>query len=490
MKKPPNLLLFMPETIRADAIYTPPGAGAITPNFDRLCSEGVAFTRAFAQMSYCTPSRCSMFTGRYSHTNGHRSIWHLLQRGERNLFQDLKEAGYRNVVFGKNDLIAADFASECFDEWGARVPPNPQSTRIVPSRTAERLNSAMYHGLREGECHDGDWAHIQSALQFLEEDHDQPWCLFLPLSFAHPWYVAEEPYFSMHDRTALPDPIPTGELENGRAYRKLYHQFAFPDGMTEDDCREIKAVYYGMISRVDAQLGQILAKLNARKLDTKTIVVAFSDHGDYAGDYGMVEKCPYGFEDCLLNVPLIFRVPGTSPRTVNGLCEMNDLYATLMDLTGIEPKHHQFGKSLKSALNGKTNALHDAVFAEGGRLQNEDHWGIKGLAPQNWYAKRRDLVNRNPNVSLSRCAMIRTDTFRYTYSTHDVDELFDLRTDPQAIVNLAERNEYREVRLELRERILNWMLETSDTLPFQQGARAWPPNRNSKTDPARKGPIP
>lgn len=477
MSKPPNLLLFMPETLRADAVYGPPTTRAVTPNFDRLASEGVSFTNAFAQMSYCTPSRCSMFTGLYPHTTGHRSIWHLLQRGERNLFLDLKEAGYRNVVFGKNDLLAPDFVADCFDEWDTRVQPDRKSVRVVPTPHAERLAPAMYHGLREGACHDTDWAWTESALQFLDEEHDRPWCLFLPLVFAHPWYVAEEPYFSMHERGALPTPIPPGKLDEKRAYRKLYHHFAFPDEMTEADCREIKGVYFGMVSRVDAQLGQILGKLSKRGLDADTVVVAFSDHGDYAGDYGMVEKCPYGFEDCLLRVPLIFRVPGAAPRQVDALCEMTDLYATLMDLAGLETKHHQFGRSLVPAIKGDTDTHRDAVFAEGGRLAGEEHWGIRGLGSENWYAKRAKLVHENADVSLSRCAMIRTCDFQYTYCTNDVDELFDLRSDPNAVVNVAEHPDYCAVRTELRERVLNWMLGTSDTLPLEQGPRSWPPRK-------------
>ena len=56
----------MPETLRADAVCGPPETRAVTPNFDRLASEGVAFTNAFAQMSYCTPNRWSMFTGSFT----------------------------------------------------------------------------------------------------------------------------------------------------------------------------------------------------------------------------------------------------------------------------------------------------------------------------------------------------------------------------------------------------------------------------------------
>ncbi len=474
MSDRPNMLIFLPETVRADAVYDAPGAGAVTPSFDRLRSEGVTFTRAYAQMAYCTPSRCSMFTGRYPHTHGHRSIWHLLQPGERNFFQDLKEAGYHNVVYGKNDLLDESFAPDCFDEWGTRVAPEGDTVRQVPSERGERLHSAMYRGLRGGECHDGDWARIQSALQFLEEDHEGPWCLFLPLSFAHPWYTVEEPYFSMHDREALPDPIPPVQGDTRRAYRSIYENFAFPGGPDEADLREIKAVYYGMVSRVDHQLGQVLDALDERGLADDTIVAALSDHADYAGDCGMVEKCPYAFEDCLLRVPLIFRVPGTRSREIDGLCEMNDLYATLMDLVGLEPKHHQLGRSLAPSIMYGAATGRDAVFAEGGRLEGEDHWPIQGLSPENWYAKRAEAVSHNADAALSRCARIRTREFAYTYCTNDVDELFDLRSDPDAVVNVAEEPEYADIRAELRDRLLAWMLETSDTLPLQQGSRHWP----------------
>jgi arylsulfatase A-like enzyme len=474
MSRRQNLLIFLPETVRADAVYDAPGAGAVTPNFDRLRGEGVTFSQAYAQMAYCTPSRCSMFTGLYPHTHGHRSIWHLLQEGERNFFQDLREAGYRNVVFGKNDLLDAEFAPECFDEWTTRVDREPGTVTHVPSPEAERLESAMYRGLRQGECHDNDWARIQSALQFLDEDHDQPWCLFIPLSFAHPWYTVEEPYFSMHDREAVPNPIPPAEGDHRRAYRDLYENFAFPDDMNEVDLREIKATYYGMVSRVDHHLGQILDRLDERGLADETIVAALSDHGDYAGDYGMVEKCPYGFEDCLLRVPLIVRAPGAQSREIDELCEMNDLYATLMDLVGLEPKHHQLGESLAPAITDGTDLQRDAVFAEGGRLSGEEQWGIEGLSDQNWYGKRRDTVAQNPVEALSRCARIRTREFAYTYCTHDVDELFDLRSDPDAVVNVARDPEYAQIRRRLRDRLLTWMLETSDTLPLEQGSRGWP----------------
>lgn len=79
MSKRPNFLLLMPETLRADAVFGPKDHRARTPNLDRLAEEGVSFSHCFAQNPICSPSRCSMFTGLYPHTHGHRSLLSLLK---------------------------------------------------------------------------------------------------------------------------------------------------------------------------------------------------------------------------------------------------------------------------------------------------------------------------------------------------------------------------------------------------------------------------
>ncbi|MFW6437781.1 MAG: hypothetical protein ACOCZ7_02100 [Armatimonadota bacterium] len=75
-------------------------------------------------------------------------------------------------------------------------------------------------------------------------------------------------------------------------------------------------------------------------------------------------------------MPLIFCVPRAAPREVDAICEMTDLYATLMDLVGLKPRNDQFSESLLPAIEGDEFAGRDAVFSEGGRLSGEEHWGI------------------------------------------------------------------------------------------------------------------
>ena len=461
----------MPETLRADAVFGPEGSRARTPRIDQLAREGASFTNCFCQAPYCGPSRCSMFTGLYPHTNGHRSLMHLLHNDERQLFQDLKEAGYVNVAYGKNDLLAQDALAESFDEVDLRIKPEQPTFMPNPWPEGHRLHHTFYRGRREGEIHhDMDWACIESALQFLDEEHDSPFCIYLPLIFAHPQYEVEEPFFSMHDRGQVAERIPT-ELEGKRTFMQAL-QPAHCGDLTEDDFREIRATYYGMVSRVDHQLGLLIDKLEERGLTNNTIVVVFTDHGDYAGDYGMIEKFLAGFEDCLVQAPLVIRAPGAKPGQVHqAMCEMTDLYPTLMDMLGLEPRHYHFGRNLAPLMGGSTAMHREAVFAEGGYHADETHFRVK-IPNGSDYALMRDINIANPRAA-RRAVMVRTDRYKYVYSPADRDELYDLHIDPQEVRNVADAPQYARVRDELRERLLRWMVDTGDVLPPNQDPRGW-----------------
>ena len=132
MPDKPNFVLFMPDELRGDAVLGPPGQTAQTPNLDRLAEQGVLFRNCFAQHPGCVPSRCSMFTGLYPHTNGHRTMGYLLHSQERNLFQDLKEAGYHTVCFGKNDFLTSDAISQSFDVIDWLVKPGAEPAQKSP----------------------------------------------------------------------------------------------------------------------------------------------------------------------------------------------------------------------------------------------------------------------------------------------------------------------------------------------------------------------
>ena len=105
-----------------------------------------------------------------------------------------------------------------------------------------------------------------------------------------------------------------------------------------------------------------------------TLIFFFSDHGDFTGDYGLVEKTQNTFQDCLTRVPLLVKPPaGTpvSPRVSDALVELIDFPATVYALTGIEAGYDHFGRSLLPLLAGESDSHRDAVFCEGGRRRGE-----------------------------------------------------------------------------------------------------------------------
>jgi arylsulfatase A-like enzyme len=467
----PNLLLFMPETLRQDAVFGPAGTTAMTPNMEALAEEGVRFDNCFVQHTVCSPSRCSMFTGQYPHTWGHRTLTHLLRAQERNLFRDLKEAGYVTQCFGKNDLLAQEAVPLSFDSVALRVKPAPGPSREWPWPPEHKHYKSFYLGRLEKENAKGfDWACVQSALEFLDEKRDGPFCLFLPLALVHPPYRVEEPYFSRHDRSAVAAPIPPEHGGKRRYVRMMYESYGL-NRLEEADFREIRATYYGMTSRVDAYLGEVIRKLKERGLYEKTAIFVFSDHGDYAGDYGLTEKWWTGFEEGLIHTPLIMRIPGypaTAPR--RALVEMVDLYPTVLEAAGVEARHHHFGKSLLPLVRGETDFLRAAVFAEGGWQPEEKHCLEPVLG--GIYHEKTHLPRRDPLVA-ARAAAVRTESHKYIYCPEEFDELYDLRADPRELVNLAPREEARAAREELRELLLRWFTLTSDAVPFETDKRGF-----------------
>jgi arylsulfatase A-like enzyme len=282
--------------------------------------------------------------------------------------------------------------------------------------------------------------------------------------------VAEEPYFSLHDRALVkkPLPIPHGKR---RTYGDIMREVRHAGRLNEADFREIRAVYYGMISRVDAQLQLLLDALHEHNLEDDTAVIYFSDHGDYAGDYGMVEKFNSAFEESLIHVPLVMRVPGmTSGETSHQLVEMTDLYATVMDLAHLKPKHDHFSQSLVPLLRGEELPPRDAVFCEAGF--NSDETQTLPPLPAGSIYEASIKAFATPQI-LSRVMMVRDQTHKYIYSPGDCDELYNLHEDPGELHNLAGDSAQQETINRLRERLLRWMLDTSDVLPHQPDPRGW-----------------
>src|SRR6185437_4007613 len=103
LKRRPNLIFFMPDELRADALSCYGNPICRTPTLDRLASEGTRFAQCHVAYPVCGASRCSLLTGWPTSVHGHRSLYYFLRPQEPNLFRYLRRSGYDVLWFGKND---------------------------------------------------------------------------------------------------------------------------------------------------------------------------------------------------------------------------------------------------------------------------------------------------------------------------------------------------------------------------------------------------
>lgn len=478
----PNLLLFMPDQLRADAIGPLGAPTGRTPVLDELAGRGVTFTQTFAQHSVCGPSRVSMFTGWYPHVHGHRTLDNLVKPWEPNVFRLLRDAGWFVAQAGpRGDMAATGVTALSFDWHGLMVRP----TSRVPAETWDggALADAFYAGRRGGSrtepALDYDEAAVRTAELLLDEGLPEPWALFVPLLFPHPPWTVEEPWFSMFDRRDMPAPLAPA-LDGKAAFTRALRSTYGLERLGPEDWAEIRAVYAGMVNRVDWQLGRLLQAVEAAGATERTLVFHFSDHGEYLGDYGLVEKWPAGLDDCLLRNPLVVAGPGVAAGArCHSMVEMVDLMPTLLELAGTEAAHTHFGQSLVPLLTDPVRSHRPAAFSEGGHRLDEAHVIEHAAPPYHLKAK----VQHDDPRSLGRAISVRTPEWSFVRRLHDTDELYNRRTDPGETDNLVDRPEFGAVRHDLDRRITDWLMDTVDVVPWDPDPRF--PGREEMSGPYR-----
>jgi arylsulfatase A-like enzyme len=234
-----------------------------------------------------------------------------------------------------------------------------------------------------------------------------------------------------------------------------------------------------MCARLDEQFRRLMETLKEEGIYDDSAVFLFADHGDFTGDYGIVEKTQNTFEDCLSRVPFMIKPPAdqpVKPRVSDALVELNDFSATVYDLTGIDPNYTYFGKSLLPLIAGKTDEHRDAVFTEGGRLHGETqcmelesnmHDDPKGLYHPRLYWQAKEGPEH------TKATMCRTQDFKYVRRLYESDELYDLRNDPGERHNRIDDPALADVLAKLKERMLSFYLETSDVVPHDTDNRGF-----------------
>ncbi len=496
--KRPHIVIVNPDSWRGDVLGHLGHPAAVTPNLDeRVRTDSVSFRSAFVQNPVCTPSRCSFMSGWYPHVRGHRTMHHMMRPDEPVLLKTLKDSGYFVWWGGKNDLVPAQHGFAPYCDVKYQPPPERQ---VRPMFAMDRQSewrgtpdSDTYYSFYVGRLevpagepvfYDRDWANVQGAIDLIrrygrgEGPTNRPLCLYLPLTYPHPPYAVEDPWYGMIDRAKVPPRVLEAEDAAGKpSIERGIRERQRLSTWSEERWTELRATYYAMCARVDHQFGLLVAALQEAGMYDGTALFLFSDHGDFTGDFGLVEKTQNTFEDCLTRTPFLIKPPAgepVRPRVSEALVELVDFPATVEALTGIAPGHTHFGRSLLPVLAGETDEHRDAVFCEGGRLRGErqamELESASSNDPSGLYWPRSGL-QAGEGPEHTKAAMCRTHDFKFVRRLYERDELYDLRADPFERHNRIDDPALAEELSRLKDRLLTWYQETCDVVPHDPDRR-------------------
>lgn len=483
----PNVLVIMADQMKATASHLYGNRFCRTPSLERLAQRGVRYHHAYTPHPLCAPARVSLWSGRYPHAHGARRNETRMPPGEEHAFRIWQQAGYHLGLIGKNHCFETREDRERFDTWceiGHEGLPEDAATRGMPwcrpteavrdahraRRDMPRQAPAVSYAVSDVSPEDTSTGLVTAqAERFLESRAagalaDEPFALWVSYPDPHTPYEVPRRYAEAvpPDEVELPPDPPDGLASAPERTRVLKCILDVADAPAEDR-RGLVATYHAMVRFVDEGVGRILDALDRLELTERTIVVFCSDHGDFAGEFGMTRKGGV-FYDCLTRVPLLLSWPGRIPggRVDESMANLVDVVPTLLRLQGLEPPRAMQGRPLPTVSDEPPR---DAVFSEYGaggpafRLRDLEATPLRhGLEASKATLLRREAEGRRK--------MVRTHRWKYvTDPMGDLDELYDLAADPREFRNLAADPALAPVICELRSRLLNWSVATEDGRP-------------------------
>ncbi|MCJ8139181.1 sulfatase family protein [Falsirhodobacter halotolerans] len=461
MQKRPNIVFIITDQQRLDTIRALGHPHMDTPILDRLVAGGTVFRNMYVTSPSCSPSRASLFSGTYPHTNGvfrndEPWVWSWVSL--------LSGAGYRCVNVGKMHTMPVE------------GPFGFHERHVVENKDRDHPNLPFYldnwdkafwtRGLRKpsrvsyrerGDYRDALGAFVWEAPEDLHPDvfvpslaclwlerykGTEPFFLQIGIPGPHPPYDPTQDYLDRYaGRNDLPMPITydfdAQQPEPIRELRRHHHAedhdaVVHLEHPTEDQQRRQRAHYYANVSMIDAQVGRIIDTLEARGVLDDTIIVFTSDHGDCLGDHGHSQK--WNMFEPSVHVPAIVwgrDVP--QGHAIDDLVALFDLGPTILQWAGITPPEWMEARSLIPLMEGEGHR--DRVFAE----------------------HANDAILTGTQFM----TMIRKGDWKLVHFVDSAEgQLFDLASDPEERVNRWDDAACAARRQEMLTDILRWRIES------------------------------
>lgn len=447
----PNILLLLSDQHAARWCGYEGDPTVRTPNLDRLASRGVNFQSAYCNSPLCVPSRMSFLTGRLVRNIG---IWdnHTILPSEIQTYaHGLSRAGYDAVLNGKMHFRGTDK----LHGFRAQLSSDPAGDDVgsfpIPRwREGGRVDLAPHIGreLRFGEGigKQVDYDAEAAAIDYLSDAGraERPWAMTVGIYAPHPPWEAQRRYLDQYRLEDVPLPrLPPGHVGNQhpvhRRKRELWQKAEFPDEMV----RGARHTYFALTTRVDDQIGRILAALDRSGQREDTLVIYTSDHGEMLGEHSLWNKSSLLEESA--HVPMILSWPGTLPegRRVGACVSLVDLTAAMLDLSGAPKDMPLDGRSLYGLASGG-----DATWRDEAQCELYGTWTDRPIA------------------------MLRRGRYKLHLSHDETPQLYDLLEDPGEFRDLAQSEQHAGILRDLTSSLTaGWNSRRLNDLVLESQAR-------------------
>jgi uncharacterized sulfatase len=439
----PNVIFFFTDQQRWDTCGCYGQPLPVTPNLDRMASEGVRFENAFTCQPVCGPARAVLQTGKFATQVGCETNHRILPRDQKTVAHWMSEAGYEVGYIGKWHLAS-------FGEGGGpddfRRSPVPLERRggykdywlasDVLEFTSHSYDGHMFDGEgRKREFPQGRYrvdAQTDWAIEYLDSrSGEKPFFLFL--SYIEPHHQNDHHCYEG----------PTGSKER-------WSDYPVPGDLEETggDWRQNYPDYLGCINALDGALGRIRDRLDELGIWDNTLIIYTSDHGSHFctrnGEYK--RAC----HDGCTHIPLVIHGPGFhGGHVVEAMTSLVDLPPTILHTAGLDVPPYMQGRALHGAVAGTPSDWPEEVFIQ----ISEDHNG-RAIRTRRW-----TYEIRVPNEPPYEGGDVRENPVYVEY------HLYDNEADPHQKNDLVADPAHAEVRTDLAERLKQWMARAGEPIP-------------------------
>ncbi len=380
-QRPPNVILIVVDTLRADRVGRMDAhLGALTPFLDELARRGTRFERAYAPSSWTCPSVASVLTSRYPSQHGVNTFDAVLPESEMTLAESLWPLHYHAAGFTANFRLTADHGyAQGFSFWDAMTPTGPEASEKV---RGDRMRADL-----------ASWLTVNQR-----DGRDIPLFLYLQLLEPHAPYDPPEPF-----RGRLASPGTTPELAE-RLNAQLTGAGRGTKGLRAGDFPILSHLYDGEVAAVDDQIRQLLDLLDRDGVLRDAVIVVTADHGEEFGEHGEVLH-GHTLYDEATRVPLIIVAPGLAAnQVIREPVSLLSVAPTVLDLAGAPPEPRHAGRSLVPLMRG-------------------------GAAPSAAVVSQLEPFGEDPDVRLHTAAVF-DGTRAALLGTRGGVEVYDIGTDP------------------------------------------------------------